>query len=216
LYLVDAAVDTVSVVGQHAATAGADTVHVAVNTFFASVTTRLVGVLIGNIVAASFVKYVTDFFKKSFSGNNDNGEQDSTKRRRGKNNKERSGGGREATIPSDAYFKLLLCVAIDLLGDSSFILPGVGELEDVAWAPMSAFAMKSMFGSNALAGLDFAKEILPVTDIIPLATIAWIFTYAVSQPNPISEVLGLKRSLPDTAKDEDNFFRKDNDDVIDV
>ena len=66
-------------------------------------------------------------------------------------------------IPSDAWLKLFLCIFIDLLGTSSFVLPVVGELEDIAWGPVSAVAVKYLFGSNKLAILDLVKEVLPGT-----------------------------------------------------
>ena len=36
------------------------------------------------------------------------------------------------------WLKLLLCVAIDLAGDATFLLPGLGELGDLAFAPFEA------------------------------------------------------------------------------
>lgn len=209
LYVVDA--DTVTAVGQQVSQSGADTLGVAVNTFFASVSSRLVGILIGNILAAAFVKYVTDFFKSGVANMGSNKDTNIKGNEKGIV-REANQSNDVNTIPPEAFFKLALCVAIDLLGDSSFLIPGVGELEDLAWAPMSAYAMKFMFGSNALAGLDFVKEILPATDIVPLATVAWIFTY-VTPKNPISDALGLRKAQESLPQAENS---KDNDNVIDV
>ena len=168
-------------------------VLVAANTFIASATTRLTGILIGNLLAGVFVKYVTDIFK---SGVEEKRERDRGKTDTSDGNSQHALSRKENAqdgvkgLPSDAYVKLVLCLIIDLLGDTSFVLPGVGELEDVAWAPMSAYALRAIFGSNIIAGLDFVKEILPATDLIPIATLAWFLTY-VAPPNPLSNTLGL-------------------------
>ena len=63
---------------------------------------------------------------------------------------------------------------IDFIGDTSFLLPGIGEAEDVIAAPLEAFVIGKLFDSNFLTFVEFAKEILPGTDILPVATIAWL------------------------------------------
>ena len=172
-------------------------VTVATNTFFASLTTRLTGVIIGNLLAGVFVKYVTDSFRTWKKGNEESESNASnishtlTK----KDNHQVSSEG----LPSEAYIKLAICIIIDLLGDASFVLPGVGELEDLAWAPISAYALRFMFGSNIIAGLDFVKELLPATDVIPVATMAWFLTF-VAPPNPLSDALSINVSTRGEAK----------------
>ena len=48
-------------------------------------------------------------------------------------------------------------------------------MTDVIYAPIAALALRSLFmGSNVVFALEFAEEILPLTDILPLATICWI------------------------------------------
>ena len=194
--------DTVSNVASSASNAAQsdpNTATVVANTFVASVTTRLTGILIGNILAGAFVKYVTDFFKNGILEKEK--EKEKERGNDSKDNKSKSGQtlrtrdqdqSGDKGLPSDAYVKLVLCLAIDLLGDTSFLLPGIGELEDIAWAPMSAYALRVMFGSNVIAGLDFAKELLPGTDIVPVATLAWFLTY-VAPPNFLSNVLDINK-----------------------
>lgn len=46
-----------------------------------------------------------------------------------------------------------------------------GRVHSVAWAPVSALLLKTILGSNVIAVLDFVKEALPFTDLIPLATL---------------------------------------------
>lgn len=68
---------------------------------------------------------------------------------------------------------LFVCVAVDLLGDASFLIPGVGEVEDLVWAPIAALVMQQLFGSKVLTAASAAKEVLPFTDALPLASLAW-------------------------------------------
>ena len=79
--------------------------------------------------------------------------------------------------PSDEQAKLtklLVCILIDIVGVASYALPAVGEVGDLAWAPVSAYLVYSLFGNGLIAGLAFAEELLPGLDIIPTATIAWL------------------------------------------
>ena len=69
-----------------------------------------------------------------------------------------------------------ICVLMDLIGMVSYFLPGLGELSDIIWAPISGYIFYKMFGGRLgiIGGvLDFLEEILPFTDIIPSFTIAW-------------------------------------------
>lgn len=70
--------------------------------------------------------------------------------------------------------KLLVSVLIDILGIATYALPAVGEVGDIAWAPVSAYLVYSLYGNGLVAGLAFAEELLPGLDIIPTATIAWL------------------------------------------
>ncbi|KAG8464693.1 hypothetical protein KFE25_010061 [Diacronema lutheri] len=98
---------------------------------------------------------------------------------------------RAREVPLQQWLKLIPCVLIDLGGDASYALPFVGDIGDVTWAPTSALLLKQLFGSNAIAGVDFVKEILPFTDIIPVATIAWTLeTFAPD--SAAAKALGIK------------------------
>lgn len=75
----------------------------------------------------------------------------------------------------DRVVKLALCIAIDLLGSISELIPVLGELFDLLWAPIAAYTLRSLYaGSNVIFVLEFIEEILPFSDLIPLATICWI------------------------------------------
>jgi hypothetical protein len=72
--------------------------------------------------------------------------------------------------------KLIVCLAIDFIGSSSYLLPGVGEVFDVAWAPTQTIMIAAMFDhvSPNLKYVSFVEEILPFTDFIPSATYGWV------------------------------------------
>ena len=72
---------------------------------------------------------------------------------------------------------LLLAVVIDAVGCTSYLLPGIGEAEDAAWAPISAVLVQALYGSWTLTAIDFAKEALPFTDALPMATVGWFLNY---------------------------------------
>jgi len=79
---------------------------------------------------------------------------------------------------------LYLCIFIDLIGDSSYLLPGVGETEDLIWAPISALLLSAALGSAQVGTLDFVKEALPFTDALPVATLAWVLKNVYPDSGP--------------------------------
>ena len=80
-------------------------------------------------------------------------------------------------IMEDPSRKLLASLAIDFLGNMSFALPGLGELADVMWAPVSATLLSELYGEKSpnVKYIGLAEEILPFTDFIPTATLAWYY-----------------------------------------
>lgn len=96
-----------------------------------------------------------------------------------------------STPPRPDVSKLVICLAIDLIGTSSEFIPFVGELSDVVWAPVAALLLRRLFGNNnILAVLEFTEELLPFTDLLPLATIGWVVdTYA--RDTIVAQLLGL-------------------------
>uniref|UniRef100_A0A7S2PLG4 Uncharacterized protein n=1 Tax=Leptocylindrus danicus TaxID=163516 RepID=A0A7S2PLG4_9STRA len=115
--------------------------------------------------------------------------------------------------------KLALCLIIDTLGTSSELIPFVGELTDVAWAPIAGIALRSLFGSNVVFALEFVEEFLPYTDILPLATICWVVeTFYADGDIARALQIGLygpqAQQQPQEAVTNDNS--RSNDGVIDV
>ena len=60
----------------------------------------------------------------------------------------------------------------------SYLIPGAAELFDAVWAPISAVLVYYMFGRKlSWASFTFLEELLPFTDVVPSATIAWYVYY---------------------------------------
>ena len=57
----------------------------------------------------------------------------------------------------------------------------VGEGFDVAWAPIQTIMIMAMYDHVApnLKYLSFVEEILPLTDIVPSATIGWLYEFVI-------------------------------------
>ena len=72
---------------------------------------------------------------------------------------------------------LALCIVMDVLGYATYAIPGLGELGDIVFAPVSAIIFYVMFGSWKGALFNFTEEILPGTDFIPSFTIMWCWRY---------------------------------------
>lgn len=76
-------------------------------------------------------------------------------------------------ITSSAWAKLVLCIALDIAGDASELIPILGEATDLGFAPIEAGLLKVLFQSNLISLFGFTEEILPFTDIIPTFTLSW-------------------------------------------
>ena len=71
---------------------------------------------------------------------------------------------------------LLFCIILDIIGFTSYLLPILGEAEDLVWGPVSGVIFYFMFGKRfgALGGIfSFLEEISPGIDFIPTFTIGW-------------------------------------------
>ena len=75
--------------------------------------------------------------------------------------------------------KLVIALFIDFMGIISYFLPGMGELFDAFWAPLSAILVFIFFKRKWIwASFTFLEEVLPFSDVIPSATLAWYMEYA--------------------------------------
>lgn len=151
-------------------------------TFLDTFSAKIAGAIIGNIAAGFFLQYISQLFQKKISGTEPSTGEVATSQQ----------VLSRQSIPLSAWLKLLVCIAIDLVGDSSFILPGVGEIEDAVWAPLSTYLMFQLFESNVIAGIEFTKEILPFTDILPLATLVWTLENVIID-TPLNKLLKIPK-----------------------
>jgi hypothetical protein len=81
---------------------------------------------------------------------------------------------------------LLFCIAMDIIGYATYAIPFVGELADLAWAPISAMIFFRTFGGvkGALGGVfNFIEELLPGLDFIPTFTLTWFWQYYSNRKN---------------------------------
>lgn len=178
------------------------TIDQTAQTFSYSFQSRLLGTILGNILAAYALKQITDFAGKLLNPPKPEPEP----QRRNINSSEASSFKSAAKslppISGEAWLKLVFCIAIDVVSDSSFLLPGIGELEDVAWAPVSALLLKNLFASDRVAVAEFVKEILPFTDIIPLATTIWLFENVLVD-TPANKLLGITSKRVPTESEQE-------------
>ena len=75
---------------------------------------------------------------------------------------------------NDKYVKLVICIAVDLIGSGSLAVPLVGDALDLFCAPLIALVLQALYGSSFITLGGFTEELLPGTDAIPTATLAWI------------------------------------------
>ena len=90
-----------------------------------------------------------------------------------------------------AWAQLAGCVALDLAGDASELIPFLGEFTDVAYAPVEAGILYALFKSPLLGGLGFVEEILPFTDVVPTFCIGWCLQN-LWPTTPIAQKMGIQ------------------------
>jgi hypothetical protein len=76
-------------------------------------------------------------------------------------------------VRQEDLVRLFISILVDLIGTSSEVVPVVGEISDLVWAPIAGLILRSMYGSNVVLIFEVAEEILPFTDFLPFATICW-------------------------------------------
>jgi hypothetical protein len=85
------------------------------------------------------------------------------------------------------YGELFGSIIIDIVGLASYLIPGIGEASDIATAPINAAWVLDMLNdvegseddlvAEAFATFAGAEELAPFIDIIPSATLAWIYKW---------------------------------------
>lgn len=83
------------------------------------------------------------------------------------------------------YAKLFLSLFFDGIGMLSYLIPWIGEISDLVWAPLSGLLMSKLYKGNigkAATLFVIIEEALPGLDIIPTFTLMWIYTYLYKKP----------------------------------
>jgi hypothetical protein len=161
------------------------------NVFWAGLQNRFLSFVIGQLLAVAAFAIITSLASQQITGA---GEWASDKIFNKPKGLQVPASQRAVQKPD--IFKLLVCVAIDVIGTSSELVPLLGEVSDIVWAPIAALILRSLFGgSNTVLVLEFAEEILPFTDILPLATICWVVDTFLTDSNVAKLLqLGIYRS----------------------
>ena len=59
----------------------------------------------------------------------------------------------------------------------TYFLPGIGEIFDMGWAPISVMLLQHVYGNWAISLLGGIEEASPGFDFIPTALLAWVLVY---------------------------------------
>ena len=182
------------------------------SSFWRSLQTQIISALLGQFFAAIVFGIVVSFFGSQLSNIKDFvlGKVQQQVSTDDKNSFIKATDLPKATTKSPDFGKLLLCIAIDIIGSSSELVPLLGEVSDLVWAPIAATILQNLFGSNrVLFFLELTEEILPFTDIIPLATFAWVVDTYFGESN-VAELLNLGIYSP-TYAEESNRSQQNRD-----
>lgn len=95
---------------------------------------------------------------------------------------------------------LLYSILLDLGGMATYMIPFLGELGDIVYAPFYGIAIFAMYrmrvASAALGGIGgFVEELMPGADIIPSASIMWAYNYVLKRDSTLDKFV--KRMMKD-------------------
>lgn len=87
-------------------------------------------------------------------------------------------------------FDLIASLAIDAVGMASFALPALAEVSDVVLAPILSILIFAVHRTTFGAIAGFIEEIIPFTDIIPTATLIWLYRYVLNGDKTMRDFAG--------------------------
>lgn len=80
---------------------------------------------------------------------------------------------------------LTISIIIDLLGMASYLFPIVGGVVDIFYAPLAGIIIFLMYRRDMKIGIFGAlfgtAEELFIADLIPTATLIWVYTYKINE-----------------------------------
>lgn len=88
------------------------------------------------------------------------------------------------TVKDTKSRDLILSLIFDAVGMLSYLVPVLGALSDIIWAPIAGLILMRMYkGTVGTVGgfIVFVEELLPGLDFIPTFTITWIYTYLIKK-----------------------------------
>lgn len=173
-----------------------DTIVVS-NSFWSNLSSKLPGLLLAELLASiTFVVIVSTVAAQSkFVFDQALSNKNSTTFR--KKTQFRKANEKPPPTPQIDLSKLLVCILIDIIGSANEVVPVFGELVDIVYAPIAALLLRQLFaGSNIVFLLELVEEILPFTDILPLATICWTVETFFGDGN-LAKVLRIGEFAPD-------------------
>jgi len=86
--------------------------------------------------------------------------------------------------PNNKSRDLILSLIFDAIGMLSYLIPLLGWITDVVWAPIAGLILLKMYKGNvgAVGGIVvFIEELLPGFDFLPTFTLTWIYTYLIKK-----------------------------------
>jgi hypothetical protein len=86
--------------------------------------------------------------------------------------------------PNNKSRDLILSLIFDAIGMLSYLIPLLGWITDVIWAPIAGLILLKMYKGNvgAVGGIVvFVEELLPGFDFFPTFTLTWIYTYLIKK-----------------------------------
>jgi len=106
-------------------------------------------------------------------------------------------------VRNDKWMLLLACIIVDIIGMCSYLILLLGEVVDLWWAPLCGFFLQYMFGSMLMTSFGAIEEVLPLTDLVPTATICWCLTY-MEDLQKVRNFLGLRAPVITVMKNDKN------------
>ena len=79
--------------------------------------------------------------------------------------------GRKVVVTPTNILRIIICLLLDVIGLLSMFVPFIGNALDLILAPIVGVLAGIVLGSSTMGFMVFLKEILIVTDVIPLCTI---------------------------------------------
>jgi hypothetical protein len=95
---------------------------------------------------------------------------------------------------------LIYSILLELGGMATYLIPFLGEIGDIIYAPFYGIAIFAMYRmrvvSAAIGGIGgFAEELIPGADIIPSASIMWAYNYILKRDSTLDKFV--KRMMRD-------------------